>query len=143
MTHDMRSIAATRTPQHAALSATLLAASTFVIASWITPAVPLQLVLWIKSLLMAPVVEEVFFRGVVQRGLRAHGGPLGRPWVAIAMTAVGFGLLHLGSAPAMHAALVVIPALALGWVFERTHSIPLCIALHSAANAFWLSLWSS
>ena len=88
------------------------------------------------------MVEELFFRGVVHSRLRAQPGLLGRPWSAIGLTAACFALAHLATASAGHAALVIAPALAIGWVYERTRSIGLCIALHSAANAIWICFWS-
>ena len=96
----------------------------------------------IKSLLLAPIVEEAFFRGFVQARLRASRGFFGRAWVAIVLTAIAFGIFHLPHASAAHALLVIAPACALGWVYERTHSIVLCIGLHSLANAIWISFWS-
>jgi hypothetical protein len=117
------------------LAAISVAVSVFVLTSWISFTFPLPAVQWIKWLLVAPVIEELFFRGVVHAGLRARDDLWGRPWIAISVTAACFGLAHLGAASSMHSALVVVPALAIGWAYERSRSILLCIGLHSACNA--------
>lgn len=96
----------------------------------------------LKSLVLAPIIEETFFRGFIQARLRASSGFIGQAWVAIVVTAIAFGLFHLPHSSAVHAALVVAPACVLGWVYERTRSVALCIGLHSLANAIWISFWS-
>lgn len=96
----------------------------------------------VKALIVAPVLEELFFRGIVQARLRALRGLDGRPWVVIIITAILFGAAHGISATPLHAALVVAPAIAFGWVFEHTRSIALCAVLHSGANAAWIAFWS-
>jgi membrane protease YdiL (CAAX protease family) len=136
------SVAAARPRWFRGSVAAFIAVSTFVVASLMSQLLPLDAVHWIKWLFVAPAIEELFFRGVVQAELRARGGFCGRPWVAIAVTAGCFGLAHLGFATAAHSALVVVPALAIGLVYERTRSIPLCIGLHGAFNAIWFGIWS-
>lgn len=136
------SVAAARPRWFTGSVALSIAVSAFAIASLMSQLLPLEAVRWIKWLFVAPAIEELFFRGVVQAGLRARGGFCGRPWIAIVSTAVGFGLAHLAFATATHSALVVVPALAIGWVYERTRSIPLCIGLHGAFNAIWFGIWS-
>ena len=126
----------------AGLVAMCIAVAAYALAPVITHALSLHAVELAKSLLVAPVVEELFFRGVVHSRLRAQPGLLGGPWNAIGLTAACFALAHLATASAAHAALVIAPALAIGWVYERTRSIGLCIALHSAANAIWICFWS-
>ena len=111
-------------------------------SAWLSDVLSSASVQAAKALLIAPVIEEAFFRGVVQDGLRNRSDVLGRPSIAIAVTAACFGLAHLGSGSLAHAALVMIPAAALGWVYECRRSIPLCIALHSACNALWFSVRS-
>lgn len=95
----------------------------------------------VKLLVVAPVVEELFFRGVVQRWLlaRLRGAP-SRPWSASnVLTAAAFGAAHLVYSTPLFAAAVIAPALAIGFVYERTRRIDLCIGLHAACNAFWLT----
>ncbi|MEK7523669.1 MAG: CPBP family intramembrane glutamic endopeptidase [Patescibacteria group bacterium] len=77
---------------------------------------------------LAPVVEEVFFRGFVLQTL------LGKfqPWVASILTAACFALLHFefGSI-----GIIAILALILNWIFLRSRSIIPCIAFHMINNA--------
>ena len=134
--------AAVLPPFGAGLMAIFIAVAAYAVASTVAHALTSHMAQIAKSLIVAPLIEELFFRGVVQSRLRAHGGFWGRPWVAIGVTAACFALAHLATASAGHAALVIAPALAIGCVYERTHSIPLCIALHSAANAIWICFWS-
>jgi membrane protease YdiL (CAAX protease family) len=76
---------------------------------------------------VAPVCEELFFRGVLFRVLRQRM-PL---WPAAIIDGILFGFVH-GS-------LVIVPILAvlgiiLCWVYERTGSLFPTIALHSLNN---------
>jgi membrane protease YdiL (CAAX protease family) len=94
-----------------------------------------------KLLAVAPVVEELFFRAVVHRWLLERAGnPRSRPLSAANVaTAALFGAAHLVYGTAPLAAAVIAPALAIGFVYERTRRVDLCIGLHAAFNAFWLT----
>lgn len=129
-------------PLGAGLMAIFVAVAAYALASTVSHALTSHMVQIAKSLIVAPLIEELFFRGVVQSRLRAYGGFWGRPWVAIGVTAACFAVAHLGTMPLAHAALVFAPAFVIGWVYERTRSIGLCAALHSAANAIWILYWS-
>ncbi|MGH9182125.1 MAG: CPBP family glutamic-type intramembrane protease, partial [Acidimicrobiales bacterium] len=52
----------------------------------------LLVALSVVAVLLAPVLEELFFRGVVQRSLEAATGPV----AAVAVASALFGLAHLG-----------------------------------------------
>lgn len=75
---------------------------------------------------LAPVVEEIIFRGFVYRMLREQWGV----WVSVAASSVFFSLLHHG--------LIVSPQLVGGIIFalayEWTKSLWVPIALHMGAN---------
>jgi membrane protease YdiL (CAAX protease family) len=32
-----------------------------------------------------------------------------------------------------------LPALAIGWIYQRTRRVAPCVALHAAMNALWMS----
>jgi uncharacterized protein len=93
---------------------------------------------------IAPMAEEFFFRGFLFGTLRNLPLRLGKydggPWVAAVVTALLFGLAHLGSAPAVY----LIPLAFLGFVLAlirwRTRSLYPCMALHSANNALALGV---
>jgi membrane protease YdiL (CAAX protease family) len=75
----------------------------------------------------APVLEEVFFRGILLKGLLRNY----RPAVAIGQSALLFGLVHMS--PAQSIATALMGAL-LGWLYYRTRSLGLCIGLHVLNN---------
>ncbi len=80
---------------------------------------------------MAPICEELFFRGYFFRALRNWHGV----WPAALLTGLVFGGVHAGSAPVGD----LVPLAALGVIlcllYERTGSLYLCIALHVLNNA--------
>lgn len=82
----------------------------------------------IAGCLLAPVLEEMLFRGVVLRGF-LHQYPRGQ---AIAGSAILFGAAHLNIYQFVVA--VVIGSLA-GWLYERTRSLLPGITLHVAFNS--------
>jgi membrane protease YdiL (CAAX protease family) len=98
---------------------------------------------------VAPMAEEIFFRGFFFGGLRRlHVGLGGRelgPWIAAVVTGILFGLAHFDSAQPEF----LIPLGFLGFVLclvrWRTGSLYPGMALHSANNALALGVqlhWS-
>lgn len=79
--------------------------------------------------LLAPVAEELVFRGAVLRALLAWKPQ--RAWGMIAISAVLFSLAHINPAQMPHA---FIMGLLLGWLYWRTGSIAPGIAFHWANN---------
>jgi membrane protease YdiL (CAAX protease family) len=75
----------------------------------------------------APALEELVFRGIVLRGLLKNYAP----WVAISQSALLFGLVHLNPALTVAAGFI---GLLLGWLYYRTQSLWLCMAMHSLHN---------
>jgi uncharacterized protein len=76
----------------------------------------------------APVIEEIFYRGLMQRSFLKRGLP---PWLAIAATSLIFGLSHFE--------LLQLPALILagavfGWLAQRTGRLGPAITAHVAFN---------
>ncbi len=104
------------------------------------PTIDPHSIFMLKLLLIAPMIEEGFFRGVVHAGLLGRTDVWGRPAVANVITALFFGAAHLWFAPWLHALTVMLPALVIGWVYERSRSVGVCIALHCLCNAF-LIVW--
>lgn len=76
---------------------------------------------------LAPVAEEVFFRGYMQTRLRRRWGPT---W-AIGITALAFGVLH---ADPVHTPFAIAMGVAFGYVAERSGSIRPAIAGHIFNN---------
>lgn len=76
---------------------------------------------------LAPVLEEMLFRGVVLRGFLSHYPR----WAAIGGSAVLFGFAHL-NVYQFFAGFVI--GLLAGWLYERTRSLIPCIVLHVSYN---------
>ena len=80
--------------------------------------------------LLAPLSEEIVFRGAVLRSLlKAERLPV---WGAIAVSAVFFALIHFNPAQMPHALLI---GLLLGWMYWRTGSVLPGVAFHWANNS--------
>lgn len=84
---------------------------------------------------MAPVTEELFFRGMLLKGFAQKYNT----WTAIGMSAFFFGLIHLNPwqfLPAIGAGLFI------GWLYLMTDNILLCIAVHALNNglAYFLEI---
>ena len=80
--------------------------------------------------MLAPLVEELVFRGAVLRSLllwksKSH-------WLCIAISALFFAAAHLNRAQMPHAFLV---GLLLGWLYYRTHSIAPGVVYHWVNNS--------
>lgn len=88
---------------------------------------------------IAPIAEELFFRGFIFGALRRWrivvGGRDAGTVLAAVVTATLFGLAHIGSAPAKY----LVPLALLGFVLclvrWRTASLYPCMALHSFNNS--------
>jgi uncharacterized protein len=100
---------------------------------------------------IAPMAEELFFRGFIFGALRRWRIPIGGreagTWLAAIVTGIFFGLVHAGSAAAQY----LIPLAFLGFVLclvrWRTRSLYPCMALHSINNCLALGInelhWSA
>jgi membrane protease YdiL (CAAX protease family) len=82
----------------------------------------------VSACILAPVLEEMLFRGIILRSfLRQY-----RPRKAILLSALLFGLAHLNVYQFVVASLL---GLLLGWLYERSRSLWPCILLHASYNA--------
>jgi uncharacterized protein len=79
---------------------------------------------------VAPLSEELFFRGMVFAGLRTRLSL----WPAALASGAIFGLPHVPTGP-LAALLLVIFGAALAWLYERTGSLWPCIFLHTLNNS--------
>jgi membrane protease YdiL (CAAX protease family) len=78
--------------------------------------------------LLAPVLEEMLFRGLILRSFLARYGR----GPALLGSAALFGLAHLN----IYQGLVgLVLGLVAGWLYERTRSLGPCILLHGAYNS--------
>ena len=67
--------------------------------------------------LLAPVLEELLFRGAIQGHLQAAGK---KPWTAIAVSSLIFGVVHMNPAQIPFAFLL---GMMFGWLYYRTGSL--------------------
>ena len=82
---------------------------------------------WISSILIAPVMEEMIFRGFVYTRLK-RGMPV---WLAAVLSAVLFGAMH---GNLLWSAYTCLFGVLLVWCFERYGSLAASILLHMAFN---------
>ena len=80
--------------------------------------------------ILAPIVEELVFRGAILRSLLALFGDKTH-WVAIFVSALLFGVIHGNMPQFVHAMLM---GLLLGWMYYRTASIIPGIVFHWVNN---------
>jgi membrane protease YdiL (CAAX protease family) len=85
----------------------------------------------VLTCLIAPVAEELFFRGFM---FSALAGRMGVGLAAVVTGAI-FGLIHLPGAPLMGVAVLVAFGVALCLLYWRTGSLIPCMALHALNNA--------
>ena len=92
----------------------------------------------LSAAVVAPVLEELVFRGLVQTTLLAAWGelqPLGRARaVVVFFASLMFAAVHVGvAAPHALPALFTL-SLILGWVYERTGRLWPCVLIHAGFN---------
>ncbi|MBV9889887.1 MAG: JDVT-CTERM system CAAX-type protease [Rhizobacter sp.] len=97
---------------------------------------PLSLPLTSLALLVlgAPVAEELLFRDGLQEALLERVSPT----AANAWTAAAFALMHGLTRSWWLAAAVVVPAVALGCLYQRERRVAPCAAAHAAMNLVWI-----
>lgn len=97
---------------------------------------PAIIAIWLTTACVAPLFEELLFRGALFHGLRNHLGPI----EAGAIVSAGFALVH----PSPHTALYLFCFSAIAcWLTERTGSLVPAVVLHSANNAASLFILSN
>ena len=103
------------------------------------PAIGIALTI-VYAIVIAPIGEELFFRGVLFRALRDRHGF----WVGAVGSAIGFGLIHFIPGSAVDAALLMIAmfftGLALCFLYERRGTIVAPLAAHVTFNVIGIVL---
>ena len=96
-----------------------------------------QLPVLILAAVLAPLAEEIFFRGLVQSALRRY---FRSPWLAICIASLAFALVHRPYWHTMPALFVL--SIALGYNYERCGRLYPSILMHTIFNAvnIWLFL---
>ena len=96
-------------------------------------AIDSSLMAWITAVLMAPVLEEIVFRGLMYTRLKK-----GLPVVGAAIiTSLAFGMAH---GTVIWAIYTFVFSMVLIWVFEKFQSLTASIVLHMAYNLSGMAL---
>jgi membrane protease YdiL (CAAX protease family) len=97
-------------------------------------AIPLRVLLTIMAVAVAPVVEEMLFRGLFQTTIRSY---VQRPWPAIVITSLLFASIH---EDVSHWPSLFVLALGLGYVYEKSGSLLRSIFMHALFNGINIAL---
>ena len=90
--------------------------------------VTLSMLLAFLAVVVAPLVEEMIFRGLFQTVLRSY---LARPWLAIVLTSVLFCVVH---ADTLHWPALFVLSIGLGYAYEKSGSLFQSIFMHAMFN---------
>lgn len=89
---------------------------------------------------VAPLMEELFYRGVLFRAIRDRYGF----WVGASLSALLFGLVHFVPAPwqdtVLLQAAMVFTGFAFAWIYERKRTIVASIGAHVVFNVIGITL---
>lgn len=83
---------------------------------------------FITVCILAPILEEILFRGIILRGLFQQGVS---PIIAIALSSFLFGIAHMNPWQFLGAGLL---GAVFGFVYYRTKALWICIFLHALNN---------
>ena len=93
---------------------------------------PLRIIIVVTSVVIAPVFEEMLFRGLFQTMLRSF---LRQPWLSILISSAFFAIIHqMGHWPALF-----ILSICLGYAYEKSGSLFRPIFIHALFNAITIA----
>jgi len=95
-----------------------------------------------SALLLAALPEEWFFRAYLQTSLEAR--PAFRGLRSVLLASLLFSVIHGLSRDWETAALVFVPSLLYGWLYQRTRDLPMLVLVHALSNlmyATYLARW--
>ncbi len=84
---------------------------------------------FLMTVVFAPILEELFCRGIILRGLLKHLSPV----KAILWSAAFFGIIHMNPWQAIPAFLIGV---LMGWIYWKTRSLWATIFIHFINNGF-------
>jgi membrane protease YdiL (CAAX protease family) len=90
------------------------------------------IVLGVQAVIAAPIMEEITYRGILQRGMVDAGVPR---WVSIFFASAMFAAMHLHSVEPHAIAALFVLSLGFGYVYERTGRLIAPIVMHMVFNA--------
>lgn len=98
------------------------------------------IVTWLYAVVIAPLHEELFFRGVLFRAVRDRRGLI----AGLIATGVGFALIHYIPGPWQDSVLLIavmfFNGMALAWFYERRGTLVAPVVAHMVFNVIGLSL---
>lgn len=94
---------------------------------------PLQILIFFLAVVIAPIVEEMLFRGLIQTTLRSY---FRRPWLVIALTSALFASVH---ANGTHQPALFALAMGLGYAYEKSGSLFRPIFMHALFNGITIA----
>lgn len=86
-----------------------------------------------SAVIIAPIFEEIIFRGLLQTALQ-QARLVNRRWAAIGLSALIFSSIHLGAIPIYAMGPLFVLSLGLGYVYEKTGSLAAPILMHMLFN---------
>lgn len=101
------------------------------------PFVKIGLVL--SAVIVAPVLEEAVYRGVIQSAFASIAGH--RRIAAVGVTSLLFTAAHAGAVPWQMLPGLLLVAMVLGWLYERTATLIAPILAHAVFNGLNLCLY--
>ena len=82
---------------------------------------------FLLMVVVAPILEELIFRGIILDGLLEKYSPL----KSILISSILFGIVHLN--PWQFVVAVILGVFS-GWIYYKTKSLPFSIIIHATAN---------
>jgi len=87
----------------------------------------------VAVVILAPIAEEIFFRGVVFNALLREGG---RRWAFIGSSAL-FAIIHVSLVALLP---IFLLGLALAWIYQRSGNLLAPMAMHATVNGISVAL---
>ena len=97
------------------------------------PQLPLRIMIVLVAVVIAPLLEEMMFRGFVQTTIRSFINIRNSAWPAIAVSSVFFAMMH---ADPSHWPTLFILGVCLGYSYEKSGSLLRPIFIHLFFNAY-------
>ncbi len=94
---------------------------------------PLRLSIVIMAVILAPVVEELIFRGILQTTIRSI---IHSPWIAIVLSSSAFAAAHANKE---HWPSLFVLGLAIGYAYEKSGSLWQAIFVHALFNGITIA----
>ena len=98
-----------------------------------------------RTVVVAAVLEETVFRGLLQASLFDKPRMRGFIWARISyanlVTSIIFAAFHLFTQPPLWAMSVIVPSLVFGWARDRTQSVIPSMVLHAWYNLGFILLF--